>query len=119
LISPAGEIVLFDDGVRDNCDLPVSYLQQLGITRVDYHVGSHYHDDHIGCAAEVLGEFPLQKAALDRGDTYDSATFKKYVGAFGQHRKTATAGMTLTLDQSSAHPVTIDVRVVNGHGSPV
>jgi beta-lactamase superfamily II metal-dependent hydrolase len=28
LISPLGETVLFDNGKRGNCDLPVSYLQQ-------------------------------------------------------------------------------------------
>ncbi len=35
LISPLGETVLFDNGVRDNCDRPVSYLQQLGVTKID------------------------------------------------------------------------------------
>jgi beta-lactamase superfamily II metal-dependent hydrolase len=57
LISPGGETVLFDNGVRNNCDRPVSYLQQLGITQIDYHVASHYHDDHIGCTVEVLDQF--------------------------------------------------------------
>src|SRR2546425_6987940 len=66
LISPRGEVVLFDDGVLNNCDKPISYLQQLGITRIDYHITSHYHADHIGCTAEVLQEFPLQKDAIDR-----------------------------------------------------
>ena len=42
LISPGGETVLFDNGVRNNCDKPVSYLQQLGITQIDYHVASPY-----------------------------------------------------------------------------
>jgi hypothetical protein len=34
LISPGGQIVLFDSGVRNNCDLPLAYLQQLGVTEV-------------------------------------------------------------------------------------
>ncbi|MBZ5509247.1 MAG: hypothetical protein LAO78_27630 [Acidobacteriia bacterium] len=50
LISPDGQIVLFDDGLLNNCDKPVSYLQQLGITHIDYHITSHYHADHFGCA---------------------------------------------------------------------
>jgi len=33
LVSPLGETVLFDNGKRANCDLPVSYLQQLGTTK--------------------------------------------------------------------------------------
>lgn len=51
LISPLGETVLFDNGKRGNCDLPVSYLQQLGATKIDYMIASHYHDDHIGCTS--------------------------------------------------------------------
>src|SRR5438046_2424788 len=54
LVSPQGEVVLFDNGVRGNCDKPLSYLQQLGVTKIDYHIASHYHDDHIGCTREVL-----------------------------------------------------------------
>jgi competence protein ComEC len=37
LISPLGETVLFDDGALNFCDKPVSYLQQLGVTKIDYH----------------------------------------------------------------------------------
>jgi len=53
LISPRGQVVLFDDGVANHCDRPISYLQQLGVTKIDYHIASHYHSDHIGCAKEV------------------------------------------------------------------
>src|SRR2546430_10171641 len=45
LISPSGETVLFDDGNVKDCDKPVSYLQQLGVTKIDYHVTSHYHSE--------------------------------------------------------------------------
>lgn len=61
LISPGGEVVLFDDGVRNHCDRPVSYLQQLGITKVDYHIASHYHDDHIGLCIRSVRRIPTAK----------------------------------------------------------
>ena len=73
LISPGGQVVLFDNGARGNCDAPVSYLEQLGVTKIDYHIASHYHADHIGCTPQVLGSFPLQTAAFDRGGSYSSA----------------------------------------------
>lgn len=118
LISPLGETVLFDEGVRNVCDLPVSYLQQLGVTKIDYHVTSHYHDDHIGCAQEIFGQFPLQKTAFDRGDNGTTKSFENYKNAVskGGKRKTAVVGNTLTLDAGSAAPVTIEFKVVNGNG---
>lgn len=116
LISPQGETVLFDNGKRGRCELPVSYLQQLGITKIDYMVASHYHDDHIGCTADVLSEFPLQTAAYDRGGSYHSQTFNRYVQEVGNKRRAATAGATFTLDSGSANPVRVEIVAVNGNG---
>lgn len=121
LVSPLGETVLFDDGVTKHCDLPVSYLQQLGVTKIDYHVNSHYHADHLGCASQVLAEFPLQQAAFDRGtsitsDAMSTASYQNYVTAVGSKRRTPAKGETLTLDSGSAHPVTITFIALNGNG---
>lgn len=116
LISPLGEVVLFDNGVRNFCDRPVSYLQQLGVTKVDYHIASHYHDDHIGCTKEVLDEFPLQKQAIDRGGSYHTGTYTKYVTKVGSKRTAATDGMAITLDQTSQNPVRIAIVAFNGNG---
>lgn len=123
LISPRGEVVLFDNGVRTLCDRPVSYLEQLGVTSIQYHITSHYHDDHIGCTKEVLAEFPLQKFAYDRGGTYPQTaqpggTFYKYKRAVGNKRKTASLGLTITLDANTASPVKISFVALNGNGIP-
>ncbi len=116
LISPQGETVLFDNGTLGNCDKPLSYLQQLGVLKIDYHVASHYHSDHIGCTAEVLGQFPLQKDAFDRGGSYKSATFTRYVDVVGAHRKTPQLGSKITLDSGASHPVEIEFVALGGDG---
>jgi competence protein ComEC len=68
LISPSGQVVLFDVG-KDlkvkSCDKPLAYLDQLGVKHIDFMFVSHYHFDHIGCVPDVLGQFPMQ------GDVYD------------------------------------------------
>lgn len=116
LISPKGETVMFDNGVAGHCDLPVSYLQQLGITKINYHIASHYHADHIGCTSEVFGAFPLQVTAFDRGDSYPGGVYKKYVDAVAAKRKTAIPGQKITLDSATANPVTIEFVALNGNG---
>jgi beta-lactamase superfamily II metal-dependent hydrolase len=113
LVSPLGETVLFDDGALNNCDKPVSYLQQLGVTKIDYHIASHYHSDHIGCAVQVLHDFPLKKAAYDRGQDYNSSVYHSYVTAVGSLRQTANPGLTITLDAQSPAPVVIKIVSVN------
>jgi beta-lactamase superfamily II metal-dependent hydrolase len=119
LISPGGEVVLFDVGkdlTRQDCTRPVSYLDQLRITKIDYLFVSHYHFDHIGCIPDVLEQFPLQHGAFDRGQSYPGPTFTAYVAAIKLHRMTAAAGTTLELDKGSGHSVFITVDALNGNG---
>src|SRR5262245_59748531 len=95
LITPLGEVVLFDDGVVNQCGKPLAYLQSLGITKIDYHIASHYHSDHIGCAGAIFATMPLQKAAYDRGGFYNTQSFYNYLAAVGSKRRTAVVGTRL------------------------
>lgn len=116
LVSPRGEIVMFDNGKRGRCELSVNYLQQLGIKHVDYMIASHYHDDHIGCTREVLEKFPLTKVAYDRGHDYNTATYRNYVIAVGDKRATVVEGMAIKLDAASSMPVYVVIVAANGNG---
>jgi beta-lactamase superfamily II metal-dependent hydrolase len=119
LIAPSGETVLFDNGVWNQCTKPSTYLASLGITKVDYQIISHYHRDHYGCTATVLGRFPLQQFSLDRGGSYHDATaFNSYLGAVGSKRQTATDGQVITLGAGTANVVTITIKALNGNGVP-
>ena len=113
LISPEGETVLFDNGVKYYCDMPVAHLDQLGVSTIDYHIASHYHSDHIGCAAEVLGEFSLEVAAYDRGGSYHTDAYDFYIDEVGALRRTALIGQEIVLDAASATPVTIRFVALN------
>jgi beta-lactamase superfamily II metal-dependent hydrolase len=115
LISPGGQIVLFDDGALKNCDKPVSYLQQLGITHIDFHINSHFHADHFGCASQVFGEFGVPKVAYDRGGTYASSQYTAYITLIGNHRKKPNEGEEITLDTGTAHQVKIKFVALNGN----
>ncbi len=117
LISPGGQVVLFDVGEdmkKHDCTKPVSYLDQLGIKHIDYLFVSHYHFDHIGCIPAVLSEFPLQGDAYDRGESYSGTAYTNYVTSVGSHRKTAAIGDAITLDRNSQSPVVITVFALNG-----
>jgi beta-lactamase superfamily II metal-dependent hydrolase len=123
LISPKGEVVLFDMGQdmkRKDCSPAIAYLDQLGITKIDYVFVSHYHFDHIGCIPAALKRFPLSKIAYDRGEEYNGQTFTNYKAAVNGHERTATVGMTLKLDDGSTNPVLLTVVTINGkskHGT--
>lgn len=116
LISPNGETVLFDNGVLNECEKPIAYLQNLGITKIDYMIVSHYHADHFGCTTELLEEFPLQINAYDRPGAYNSKTYTNYVKAVGSKRRSVYKTTSIVLDEGSANPVKINIAGYNGAG---
>jgi competence protein ComEC len=112
LIAPNGSTVLFDDGVRNNCELVTGYLDSLHIDSIDYHVASHYHADHIGCAEVVLTK--LRKHAYDRGGSYRSATYRKYEKVIGEKRRTAVPGNKIELGDVTVEFVAANATIKEG-----
>ncbi len=115
LITPMGQTMMFDNGDVGQCGAVVDYLHRCGVSRLDYHVASHYHADHIGCSRSVFGAFPVD-VGLDRGGSYASATFAAYQESLGMARRSAFPGAVFTLDEQTANPVFARV-VAAGEGS--
>lgn len=53
--------MLIDCGTRGEGDDVVSYLQELGIEKIDVLVGSHPHDDHMGGMKKVIDAFEVSQ----------------------------------------------------------
>ena len=52
---PNGELMLIDGGMSDYAPLLIENLQYLGVTRLDYVVLSHRHNDHYGGLLRLHG----------------------------------------------------------------
>lgn len=77
---PSGEYMLIDTGLPYAREELVSGLRALGIKKLDYLQGTHYHHDHIGCAAEILRNFEvgtviLPKIKLTKIDTASALAY--------------------------------------------
>lgn len=72
------------------------------------------HFDHIGCIPALLKQFPIVNAAYDRGQSYNGTTFENYTAAVGSHRKEASVGTVVTLDEGTPNPVALTVVAVDG-----
>src|SRR5688572_4721557 len=118
LISPLGEVLLFDNGWNRCNQRSVAYLGKIGVKHIDYMIISHYHADHFGCTTAVLNRFPLRKHSYDRpGDPENvTDTYDAYVAAVGSKRRHVTETTTITLDAGSDNPVTINIAAFNGAG---
>lgn len=58
-IVSGGETMLIDAGDAKYADRVIKYLEDRGIKRIDYVVGTHPHADHIGGLARVIESFEI------------------------------------------------------------
>lgn len=64
LLVQDGRIALVDCGTASAGEEIVKYLQDLGISNIDYVFGTHPHDDHMGGMYEVITNFDIGKVII-------------------------------------------------------
>lgn len=57
LIEEGETFILYDSGNYEDEDTVKKYLDMCGVNELSLVVGSHPHEDHIGCMAEILNEY--------------------------------------------------------------
>lgn len=84
------ETMLIDGGNADDSSLMYTYLSKLGITELDYVIGTHAHEDHIGGIPGALNYATVEKA-LCPVTSYSTKAFNNFVKSVQKH------GVSLTV----------------------
>lgn len=66
LIKQGASAMLVDAGNNADSDLVVQYIKDQGVTRLDYVIGTHPHEDHIGGMDAVIMDFQVEKIIMPR-----------------------------------------------------
>jgi beta-lactamase superfamily II metal-dependent hydrolase len=74
--SPNGKTMLVDGGVKGAGQQVVSYINELGIDKLDIVVATHPDADHIGGLIPVLNSIPIEQF-YDSGKVHTSQTFEE------------------------------------------
>ena len=99
---PNNETMLIDAGEAYKSENVINYLNNLGIKKIDYVVGTHPHTDHIGGLEEVINTFDIGSIYMPRA----SSTSKTYedllttISSKGLKVKTAKSGVVV-LDEDN------------------
>lgn len=59
LVRNDGKNMLIDAGDNEDGPLLAEYIKQLGISRIDYLIGTHMHEDHLGGMDNIIKEFEI------------------------------------------------------------
>lgn len=81
--SPNGKTMLIDGGVKGAGQQVVSYLNELGVNKLDQVVATHPDADHIGGLIPVLQAIPIEQF-YDSGKVHTSQTFEEMLMAIDQ-----------------------------------
>lgn len=80
LVIADNQTMLIDAGNNEDGPLLVGYIQGLGITKIDYLVGTHPHEDHIGGLDDIINNFEIGKIYMPDATTTTS-TFQSVLEA--------------------------------------
>jgi len=74
LIISDGRTMLIDSGNQDDGEYLVNQIKALNINKIDYVIGTHVHEDHIGGMADIIENFEIGKISIP----YNSTTTANY-----------------------------------------
>lgn len=107
LIQQGENAMLIDAGGNSNGPQVVSYIKGQGITRLEYVIGTHPHEDHIGGLDNVINSFEIGKVILP-DIIHTTKTFEDVLVAIqskGLKITKAVAGNTYTLGSAAVEIV--------------
>lgn len=90
LIRNQDKVMLIDAGTNEAGKTVVNYLQNLGITNIDYLIGTHPHEDHIGGLDDVINNFDIGQIYMPKIET-TTKTFEDVLEAIENKNLTVTA----------------------------
>lgn len=127
-----GSAMLIDAGNNADGDMVVDYLKEQGITRLDYVVGTHPHEDHIGGMDDVIDNFEVGTVIMPEAET-NTKTFEDVLDAIDAQGLSITTpvpgdsydfgGIQFTIlapngqSYSSLNDYSVVIRLVNGQDS--
>ncbi|MDD4568539.1 MAG: ComEC/Rec2 family competence protein [Tepidanaerobacteraceae bacterium] len=98
--SPTGKTMLIDAGNNDDEDTIISYIKKQGVSKLDFLVGTHPHEDHLGAMDDVIDFFDIGEILMPNV-TSNTKTFKDVLLAVknkGLKITPVRGGMTVPFD---------------------
>ena len=94
---PDGQVMQIDAGKNSTGEEITEYIRSQGVEKIDYLVGTHPHEDHIGGLDNVINEFEIGELYMPRISASDTPTTQTYEDVL---TAVSSKGMTITAPHS-------------------
>ncbi|MBQ8541686.1 MAG: MBL fold metallo-hydrolase [Clostridia bacterium] len=101
ILLPDNKVMMIDAGNNDDATLVCDYLDNLGIEKIDYLVGTHPHEDHIGSLDTVINNYEVENVYMPDAEA-DNKTYRDVKKALSSKNLGVTltsAGTTIYSDE--------------------
>lgn len=115
LVMNEGQTMLIDAGNNDDGEMLVQNLKTLGITKVDYLIGTHPHEDHIGGLDDIIKNFEIGTIYMPKIQT-NTKTFEDVLDAVSEEDlkiTTPKVGDTFSVGQAEGRVLAVDNKAKN------
>ena len=124
-VTPAGESLLIDTGWPGNegrdAERIVKAAKEAGISKIDFVLITHFHNDHVGGAPQLAARIPI-KTFIDHGENRESSdqptvevwqAYQKLLSSGTYKRIVAKPGMLLPIHGMRASVVSSDGALIS------
>ena len=115
LVMNEGKTMLIDAGNNIDGEMLVQNLKTLGITRIDYLIGTHPHEDHIGGLDNIIKNFEIGTIYMPKVQA-NTKTFEDVLDAVKEKELTITTPKindTFTIGQVECQVLAVDNNAKN------
>ena len=65
-IKAGNESIFIDGGFKGDGKKEIAYLDKIGVTKIDYYIGTHSHKDHVEAAPPIIAKYGIKKVIVGR-----------------------------------------------------
>lgn len=82
---PDGTLMLIDTGIVEASSVLIRTLKKLGVTKLDYIVVSHFHNDHTGGFENILKNFEVKNVILPNFTASYNGTYTSTIASLNKY----------------------------------